>query len=137
MAPGNDHGFIPAHSKTDNFKVKGANREIDTQFFDVNTGVEIDGKKITWIDTLGGSNIKWSYTNPAINLYHFAHVEAVEDGTHNIVIADQTGCRVVYIAVFGTSGKTKYLNGAQTVGIYVNPSFKSGTITLYVACATQ
>jgi hypothetical protein len=57
---GNFHGFVPAHSKTDNFKVRvGGPREIDTRFFADrdNNGIKgndepwIDGNKITWTDT--------------------------------------------------------------------------------------
>jgi len=46
--PGNRHGFIPAHSKTDNFKVKaGPIVEIDTRFYDHATGAQLDGFGVT------------------------------------------------------------------------------------------
>lgn len=68
-APGNRHCFVPSHSKTDNFKVAGFIREIDVLFFPDRDG---DGLQqwdeywmsdyhVTWIDTLGASNKKWSY----------------------------------------------------------------------------
>jgi hypothetical protein len=75
-------------------------REIDTQLFnDLNGDGEQQSDEpflsflsITWTDTLGASNVKW--TDPATNLE--AHVEAVENGTHQIAIANQTGCAVAW-----------------------------------------
>jgi hypothetical protein len=59
---GTKHGFAPADSKTDNFKVGGAPLEIDTRFFPSGQfGNWIDGLSITHTDPLGGSNVKWSY----------------------------------------------------------------------------
>src|SRR5574341_2295405 len=94
-APGNLHGFIPRHTKTDNFKVgKQTNLEIDARFID-ESGQTLRGKSLKWTDTLGGSNIKHSYNNPIWwTPENFAHVEAVEAGTHQITILDQTGCKV-------------------------------------------
>jgi len=82
------HGFQNSFSKTDNFKVKvSAVREIDTRFHDTNNGgALIDGLGITWFDTLGNSNNKWSYYNQALDVNHEAHVESPENGTHQIVI---------------------------------------------------
>jgi hypothetical protein len=56
-AGGDFHGFIPSHSKTDNFKVKTgvANLEIDTHFLDSNNNL-ILGLCEIWIDTLGVQN---------------------------------------------------------------------------------
>src|SRR5713226_10607525 len=53
---GDFHGFIPSHSKTDNFKVKnnGVNREVDTHFIDSNGNLILNECEI-WIDTLGVS----------------------------------------------------------------------------------
>jgi hypothetical protein len=50
----------------DNFKVKVSRvREIDTKFHDTNNnGAVIDGLGITWFDTLGNSNHKWSLLQP-------------------------------------------------------------------------
>lgn len=91
---GGKHGFIPAHSKTDNFKVREVPiREIDTLFIDRNTGGLLSGRGVTWIDTLGAFNRKWSYLVMPWNIIE-AHVEAVEDGQHQIVVADQPGCTV-------------------------------------------
>lgn len=96
-AAGNQHGFVPANTKTDNFKVGDANNlEIDTRFYDSN-GNLMDGMKLTWIDTLSASNTKWSYYHPATGIIHIAHVEAPEPGVHQIVVANQPGCTVQYL----------------------------------------
>src|SRR5215470_5736629 len=71
------HGFFPGFSKTDNFKVKPPKPigEIDTQFLDTNNGNQLmSGLSVTWTDTLGAGDIKW--TDPASKLE--AHVEAPE-----------------------------------------------------------
>jgi len=127
-----EHGFQRDSSKTDNFKVKvSAVREIDTRFIDSATGNFIDGLGITWIDTLGASNNKWSYLNVALDVNHEAHVEAPENGTHQIVVQNQAGCTV----------GTVYLNGAplpnsgpQTVLVKVLPSYKNVTLRVDVTC---
>ena len=114
--PGNSHGFIPAHCKTDNFKVgKQPVVEIDTRFFDSATRQILDNRKITWIDTNGATNDKWSYYSPQLNVNHEAHVEGIEAGFHKIVIADQAGGTVDYIvAPDGTR-----LTGPQAVTVHV------------------
>lgn len=126
------HGFQNSWSKTDNFKVKvSAIREIDTRFHDTNNGgAFIDGMGITWHDTLGNSNNKWSYYNQALDVNHEAHVESPENGTHQIVIQDQPGCTVgeVYVA-----GQLRG-NGPQTVSIKMSPSYKNITIFVDVNC---
>jgi hypothetical protein len=95
---GNAHGFVPADSKTDNFKVKAkAIIEIDTRFYDSLTGEILDGLSVTWVDTLGASNDKHSYWAPELEVYHEAHVEATESGTHTIVIADGPGYSINHI----------------------------------------
>jgi hypothetical protein len=92
------HGFIPGHSKTDNFKVKNrAIVEIDTRFFDIATGQILDGLGVTWIDTNGASNQKYSYWAPDLMVFHEAHVEAVETGVHTIVIEDGSNYSIVEI----------------------------------------
>jgi hypothetical protein len=112
----NFHGFIPRHSKTDNFKVGGAPREIDTRFFS-RTGDFIDGLGVTWTDPLGGTNVKWSYLDTALDINHEAHVEAVEVGTHEIQIGNQPGCTVEIIRVTGVAqSKT----GPQTIRVRVS-----------------
>ena len=138
-APGNLHGFLPSDSKTDNFKVKGRVREIDTRFFnDLNGngykggGEEwIDGLLITWMDPLLGSNKKFSYLNVALDINHEAHVEAIEDGVHQILISDQPGCTVGAVYVNGVQTS---VNGPQIVQVPVRASFKEGTIFVDVAC---
>lgn len=136
---GGKHGFVPGDSKTDNFKVKAEPvREIDTRFHD-SAGNLIDGLAVTWTDTLGASNTKWSYLNLALDVHHEAHVEAPENGTHYITISDQMGCTVSGpIQVTNTDLGTSYYtsaSGAQTVAVDVQQKFKSGTIFLDVTCA--
>jgi len=126
------HGFVDAFSKTDNFKVKvSAVREIDTRFLDTNTRAFIDGLGITWIDTLGNSNNKWSYYSLSLDVIHEAHVEAPENGTHQIVVQDQTGCIVgtVYL-----NGEALPNSGPQTVSVKVLASYKNITLRVDVSC---
>jgi hypothetical protein len=97
--PGNRHGFIPSHSKTDNFKVKqdAPIVEIDTRFWNAATGEILDGLGVTWIDTLGASNKKYSYWAPELMVFNEAHVEAVEVGVHSIVIENGPGYTIKHI----------------------------------------
>jgi hypothetical protein len=127
------HGFQDGFSKTDNFKVKvSAVREIDTRFLDTNNGgAFIDGLGITWIDTLGNSNNKWSYYNLTLDVIHEAHVEAPENGTHQIVIQNQTGCTVDTVYLNGTALPN---SGPQTVLVKVSPSDKNVTLRVDVNC---
>jgi len=123
------HGFIPSQSKTDNFKVRGVADEIDTRFLDF-WGNYLDGRKITWLDTHGASNTKWSYYDPAHVIMHEAHVEAPEIGTHYIKIADQPGCKVGDVFVAGAKTNKK---GPQTVPVKISQGMKSkGTFTVFV-----
>jgi hypothetical protein len=124
-------GFTPADSKTDNFKVKvSAVREIDTRFLDSN-GNFIDGLGITWIDTNGASNNKDSYYDADLVVIHEAHVEAPENGTHQIVVSNQAGCTVgaVYL-----NGNALSKGGPQTVAVKVLPSYKNITLRVDVQC---
>jgi hypothetical protein len=113
------HGFLPRHSKTDNFKVRDVPiREIDAVFYDLNTGQQKSGVKIIWIDPLGATNVKWSYYVSFWDIIE-AHVEGVEDGTHQIVLEDQPGCTLgkVYL---GTGAEAIYVGtGPQTVSIQI------------------
>lgn len=129
------HGFVHAFSKTDNFKVRvSAVREIDTRFHDTNNGgALIDGLGITWFDTLGNSNNKWSYFNQALDVNHEAHVEAPENGTHQIVISNQAGCTVDGNAIFFMGQQLSNL-GPQTVTVKVQPSDKNVTFVIDVYC---
>jgi hypothetical protein len=125
------HGFKPSLSKTDNYKVKvSAVREIDTRFLDA-SGNFIDGLTITWIDTLGASNNKTSYLNVPLDINHEAHVEAPEDGTHQIVVSDQVGCTV---GTINLNGSTLPNAGPQTVPVRVLPSYKNITLRVDVQC---
>lgn len=131
---GNQHGFIPRHSKTDNFKVRdGHNLEIDTHFVNNRTGEKLDGLTVTWVDTLGASNKKFSYTNPELKIDHIAHVEAVEVGTHRIVVADQPGCKVMNVHCY-TGGCNTNVYGATTVDVTVRNNDKIWTKDITVRC---
>ena len=116
---GNRHGFIPSHSKTDNFKVrKPVPIEIDTRFYDSVTGQILDGLSITWVDTHGASNTKHSYWAPELDVYHEAHVEAVEPGTHTIIIENGPGYTINHIHLPG--GTVIYGPGEVQVTIPAN-----------------
>jgi hypothetical protein len=128
-SPGNLHGFVPSDSKTDNFKVRtGLNAEIDTQFFN-SSGQQLNGMGIKWVDTLGVSNRKWSYI-VYWGSVSVAHVEAPEDGTHQIQIANQAGCTVGRVKLNG-----KYLkkSGPQSVLVRINGGTKKNGIYDYTA----
>jgi hypothetical protein len=139
-ASGTKHGFTPSDSKTDNFKVKQSIVvEIDTEFFD-SAGNPIDGLMVTWADTLGASNNKWSEWNPAVLAYHQAHVEDVETGTHLITIANQAGCTVTEVdTAFPGQPGAQVLNGPGTVSVpipnnaYNNKGDQSYYINVYCA----
>jgi hypothetical protein len=136
----NKHGFVPAHSKTDNFKIKDIPiREIDTRFFrdDNNDGHLnegegfMDGYGITWIDTHGASNNKYSYWAPHLNVFHEAHVEVVEDGIHQIVVPDQPGCSVSTIHV---GDAQLHYDGPSVIPVEITKRMKETTIFIDVAC---
>jgi hypothetical protein len=132
-APGNKNCFVPRYSKTDNFKVKqGAIIEIDTRFS--NASGLIDGAGVTWVDTLGASNKKYSEYNPAVLAFHEAHVEAAEPGLHSIVINDQPLCTIDH--AHGPDGSTyQPTNGSVTVPVSVaNNVRKSVTYFVDVDC---
>jgi len=127
---GNAHGFLPRHSKTDNFKVRGSIREIDT-IFHAPDGTPIDGLGITWTDTLGASNNKWSYENLALNVHHEAHVESVEDGFHTITIENQPGCTVGAVYADGVLQKK---SGPQSIIVNANGNWRTDTFFIDVYC---
>jgi hypothetical protein len=139
-AAGTFHGFGPSHSKTDNFKVEPPDGviEIDTRFFnDLNGDGHkqdnepwLDGLNVTWTDTLGASNIKTSYLNPALNVNHEAHVEGPEVGTHIIAIANQAGCTVGLVHLDNVDQAA----GPQTVAVTIFPKDKNVTHFIDVAC---
>src|SRR5713226_6440722 len=139
---GDFHGFIPSHSKTDNFKVKnnGVNREVDTHFIDSNGNLILNECEI-WIDTLGVSNLRCSEVNLAIGNQGWAHVEQVEDGVHQFVISSQAGCTTFTGGVSQYVGNklvtTQLFSGGPgspvVVDIQVKPNF-SGTIEIDVYC---
>jgi hypothetical protein len=127
--PNGKHGFIPSESKTDNFKVNSVADEIDTRFLDF-WGNYLDNRRITWFDTHGASNAKWSYYDPAHVIMHEAHVEAPEVGTQYIQITDQAGCKVGDVYVDGTKTRKK---GPQTVAVRITKGMKSkGSFTIFV-----
>ena len=134
---GNLHGFIPRHTKTDNYKVGPTNNlEIDTQFQDDATGALLDGLKIIWTDTLGASNTKYSYLLTAYNK-HIAHIEAVEAGVHSITVPDQPGCKVVRFVCYDTKQWcSPDVNGAGTIDVTIKQNDPEWTKHLYVVCNT-
>lgn len=140
-APGNHHGFIPRHTKTDNFKVgPTSNLEIDTRFIDNATGATLKGRGAKWTDTLGVGNNKYSYNDPdwgtADNL---AHVEAAEVGVHQITVDNQPGCTVLrMVCDTGSCGpKALTLNGPGTFDVPVKQNDRMWTKYLYVWCSVQ
>jgi hypothetical protein len=123
------HGFIPGHSKTDNYKVgKKPIIEIDTRFYDRKTRQILDGLSITWIDTNGASNKKTSYYAPHLDIHHEAHVEAVETGIHKIIINHQPGYTISHIKLPGGIIKS----GPQTVPVDIKSLRESKTIFIDV-----
>ncbi|HKW37969.1 MAG TPA: hypothetical protein VJO54_09200 [Burkholderiales bacterium] len=133
---GNFHGFIPRNTKTDNYKVGRTNNlEIDTRFMDDATGQLLDGLRLTWTDTLGSTNTKYSYSSAQIN--HFAHIEAVEAGVHGVTIADQPGCKVVKAYCYDTGHWcSPDLNGGGTINVTIRQNDPVWTKYLYVYCNT-
>ncbi|HET7487021.1 MAG TPA: hypothetical protein VFJ85_03775 [Acidimicrobiales bacterium] len=129
-APSNKHGFMPRHSKTDNFKVRDVPIvEIDTRFWS-SSGQILDNRSVTWTDTVGASNVKHSYWAPELNVYHEAHVEGIEVGTHQITIEDQPGCKVQSVTA---NGRTRA--GAQTVNVSIKSIDSDLTVWIDVDCA--
>ena len=126
------HGFIPAASKTDNFKVKDAvAQEIDTRFYNYAVGsAPIDGLSVTWTDPVGASNHKWSYYAPNLQVFHEPHVEAVTAGTHDIRIDDQPGCTVAAIQYNGAT----VAYGPATVAVKDSSTQKAFSIPIVVSC---
>ena len=127
-ARGTKHGFIPAHCKTDNFKVKKqAIIEIDTRFYDAATGQILDGLGVTWFDTHGAQNKKHSYWAPELLVYHEAHVEAPEPGVHTIVIEDGPGYTIDHIHCPDGS----VIDGPGTVQVRV-PQNQARDLTIFI-----
>lgn len=120
--------FVPRYSKTDNFKVKeNAVVEIDTRFW--KNDEALLGLAAGWTDTVGASNVKYSEYNPAVLAYNEAHVEAAEEGTHRINVANQAGCTID--SVTGPKGES-YKNGSgkYNVSVTVAP-WNAGDNTTY------
>ena len=134
---GQTFGFVHGDTKTDNFKVGDeVPDEIDTRFHDTYFGGGyLDGLGITWQDTHGASNKKFSYFAPEHFVNHEAHVEAPEIGTHYISIANQAGCTVGDVYVAGTKQRKQ---GPQTVNVKVTKAMKNkGTFTVFVDVVCQ
>jgi len=129
-AAGNAHGFVPGHTKTDNFKVREVPiREIDTFFLDWSTGEHLSGFQVQWTDPLGASNRKWSYYVSFWNVIE-AHVEGVEDGNHGIVLENQVGCTIGDVYFNNT-----YLGaGPQTVPVPIRGHQREVSEIIRVYC---
>jgi len=133
-SPGNFHGFVPRHTKTDNFKVGNVNNlEIDVNFIDNATGQFIDGEQLTWTDTLGSTNAKYSYYKPENKINHFAHIEAVESGVHQVTVANQPGCTVTAVQCL-QQGCGASINGPGTVDIQIKQNDPNWTHNVKVWC---
>jgi hypothetical protein len=133
---GNFHGFVPRHTKTDNFKVKAVPiREIDVFFIQRGTGERLVGRQITWTDPLGVPNQKWSYLVEFWNATE-AHVEAVEDGDHQIRIEDQVGCAVedIYANNFEGGTLTFVGTGPRTIVVPIRNHNKATSPYFEVFC---
>lgn len=130
-APGNKNCFVPSNSKTDNFKVRDSRIvEIDTRFLKDGLADPLDGMLATWTDTTGATNLKYSEYNPAVLAFHEAHVEAAEQGTHFILVADQVGCVIGY--VMAPNGRVILpIGGAVTVPVAVK-NHSAGNATYFV-----
>jgi hypothetical protein len=139
-AAGNHHGFVPRHTKTDNFKVGETNNlEIDTRFIDSATGATLAGRTSKWTDTLGGGNNKHSYNDPQWGTPdNFAHVEAVEVGTHQITVDNQPGCTVLRMdcSVGSCGQKLLSINGPGTFDVPVKQNDRMWTKYVYVYCSS-
>jgi hypothetical protein len=118
-AAGNKNCFVPRYSKTDNFKVRNTGIvEIDTRFRKPGVTEPVDGMLAMWTDTNGATNAKYSEYNPAILAFHEAHVEAAEQGRHEIRITDQANCAIDHVT--GPDGSsTKAAGGKVTVAVDV------------------
>jgi hypothetical protein len=133
-AAGNFHGFIPRHTKTDNFKVRNVPiREIDAIFIDPVTGQNKEGVSITWIDPLGASNKKSSYYVSFWDIVE-AHVEAIEDGNHGIVLEDQPNCTIGDVYVGPWSQEVYVGSGPRTVTIPIRGHQKEVSEFVKVYC---
>lgn len=147
--PANHHGFIPSHSKTDNFKVRdpGVSVEVDAIFYRDLDGdgafdwysaeTQISGLHMIWTDTNGAQNKKHSYHIKQWGLTE-AHAEALEPGTHYVTIPDLSaqGCDVGEIYI---NDVHNYLakGGPQKVKVEVTKPPKGQklmAIQLWVAC---
>jgi hypothetical protein len=113
--------------------VGGLPLEIDARFWRgaLWSGEAMDGIAATWTDTLGASNVKWSYFAPQYVVFHEAHVENVEYGTHYITIDNQPGCQVGAVAM---AGKVLPKAGPQRVTVNVKPNFTGDTFFVDVVC---
>jgi hypothetical protein len=144
---GNAHGFIPAHSKTDNFKVKDTPiREVDAIFYDDADGDgaydwyqenQLSGLHMVWTDTRGVKNTKHSYHVKQWNLTE-AHAEALEQGMHKVTIPDLSGlgCTVGEIYVNDVN-HYQPTPGPQTITVdlsNVRNGDKDVSVQIWVAC---
>lgn len=127
---GNRHCFVPAQSKTDNYKVRpDAIVEIDARFW--KDGVALLGMAARWTDTNGASNVKFSEYAPELLAFREAHIEAVEPGRHVVTVADQPGCAIA--AVEGSLGEAiKKKGGVYRAEVDVAPWQAGDDITYRV-----
>ncbi|MGR9107385.1 MAG: hypothetical protein ACU843_10705 [Gammaproteobacteria bacterium] len=131
--PMNTHGFVPADSKTDNFKVGiGCPHEVDTTFHDENwQRLPISGLKVPKTDTHGAHNQKFS----ELNQWGFfqAHDEKPEAGNHDYFLVDQEECLIDDVYVNHVS--TRQI-GPQTISVHVTNAMirKCERVDIEVRC---
>ncbi len=75
----------------------------------------MSGLNVTWTDTQGASNVKWTDSESKLE----AHVEAPELGTHTITISDQPTCTVTG---GGVSNGGPAVTGPGNITIDVKPN---------------
>ena len=95
------------------------------------TARRANGLAITHTDPLGVTDVKWSYWAPSLQIFHEAHVEDVEPGTHYITVDNQPGCPVGHVLL---NGSTLPRTGPQTVAVTVQNNEKADTLRVDVEC---
>jgi len=66
---------------------------------------------------------------PELGIDHFAHIEAVEAGTHQVTINDQPGCKVEKFF-----SPTAEVQGPGTLDIEVKQNDRQWTKVIWVYC---
>jgi len=82
----------------------------------------------------GASNVQYSEYHLALLAFHEAHVDAAEQGDHQIVVSDQAGCTIDHVQA---GGRTYFpAGGSVTVPVAVeNHQAGDATYFVHVPCA--